>query len=55
MQTECLPGYLHALASSMKDGPIRDMENAFKTIAETTRLKCFIIHVGSPYMFSDIT
>ncbi|KAF8487791.1 alpha/beta-hydrolase [Gautieria morchelliformis] len=44
LQAECLPGYLQAIKSSIEHGPLRDMDNAFKAIAETPRLKCLIIH-----------
>jgi len=44
LQSAILPGYTRALASSFHEGPIRGMENAFKAIGKTPRLKCLIIH-----------
>ncbi|KIJ24858.1 hypothetical protein M422DRAFT_38981, partial [Sphaerobolus stellatus SS14] len=44
LQRENLPGFARALASSFRDGPLRGLENAFKMVADTPRLKCCIIH-----------
>ncbi|KIJ25926.1 hypothetical protein M422DRAFT_785375, partial [Sphaerobolus stellatus SS14] len=44
LQRENLPGFARAFASSLRHGPSRNFENAFKMIARTPRLKCCIIH-----------
>ncbi|KIJ53182.1 hypothetical protein M422DRAFT_64720 [Sphaerobolus stellatus SS14] len=44
LQREVLPGYHRAFASSFRHGILGDMENAFKMIADTPRIKSCIIH-----------
>ncbi|KIJ36023.1 benzoquinone reductase [Sphaerobolus stellatus SS14] len=44
LQRENLPGFTRAFASSLRYGPSRSLENAFKMIARTPTLKCCIIH-----------
>ncbi|KIJ40730.1 hypothetical protein M422DRAFT_173458 [Sphaerobolus stellatus SS14] len=46
LQREALPGSARAFASSFCDGPIRGLENTFTMLADTTRLKCCIIHMS---------
>lgn len=44
LQKEFLPGYTRALTSSLQFGPIRDLENAFKAVADSARIKTLIVH-----------
>ncbi|KAF8509130.1 alpha/beta-hydrolase, partial [Hysterangium stoloniferum] len=44
LQSASLPGYNRALASSIADGPIRGLHEAFKMVSENSRLKCLIVH-----------
>ncbi|GJJ14080.1 hypothetical protein Clacol_008337 [Clathrus columnatus] len=44
LQAASLPGFQHAVSSSILHGPISGMEEAFKLIANTAHIKSLIIH-----------